>query len=95
LEKGRKYDTIEEFNFTFPLKGEFGNPKCIVPGKDGKPYSREGTVLDREEFERMKDEFYDIRGWDVITGFQKKEKLEALGLANVADGLENKDLLSL
>ena len=53
--KGREYDIIEEFNFTLPHKGEFGNPQGLVPGKDGEPYSRAGTVVDRDEFERMKD----------------------------------------
>ncbi len=51
-------------------------------------------MLDRKEFERMKDEFYEIRGWDVTTGFQKREKLAELGLDDVADGLENEGLLS-
>lgn len=91
--KGRIDDNIEEFNFTVPLKGDFGNPKCIVPGKDGEVFSREGMVVDKTEFEKMKDEYYSIRGWDVETGFQTRLKLDELGLAEVADELELRGLV--
>ncbi len=91
--RGREYDRIEEFNFSMPLKGEWGNPECLVPGKGGEPFSRKGLVVDRDEFEKMKDEFYDIRGWDVATGFQTRAKLVELDLADVADGLEREGLL--
>jgi aldehyde:ferredoxin oxidoreductase len=92
--KGREYDALEEFNFTVPQKGDFGNPQCLVPGKDGEPFSRLGMVLDRDEFEKMKDEFYEIRGWDVATGFQRRAKLEELGLGDVADSLASEGLLA-
>jgi len=92
--KGREYDTIEEFNFTVPLRGDYGNPDCLVPGKDGEPYSRKGLVVDRDEFERMKDEFYQIRGWDVATGLQTKAKLEELGLSDIADVMGREGLLA-
>jgi aldehyde:ferredoxin oxidoreductase len=92
--KGREYDTIEEFNFTTPLRGDYGNTECLVPGKDGEPLSRKGMVVDRDEFERMKDEFYEIRGWDVATGFQTRAKLEELDLADVADVMEREGYLA-
>jgi len=92
--KGREYDTIEEFNFTIPHRGEFGNQQGIVPGKDGEPYHRAGMTVDRDGFEKMKDDFYSLRGWDVATGLQKREKLEELGLGDVADGLERDGLLA-
>ena len=92
--KGREHDCLEEFNFTIPLKGDFGNPNCIVPGKDGEVFSRKGMVVEREKFESMKDEYYQIRGWDVATGFQKRAKLEELSLGAVAEKLENKGLLA-
>jgi len=91
--KGRASDTIEEFNFTIPLKAEFGNPDCIVPGRNGEVFSRKGMVLDRQKFEKMKDEYYAIRGWDVSTGLQTKTKLEALGLGDIAKALQQEDLL--
>jgi aldehyde:ferredoxin oxidoreductase len=91
--KGREYDSIDEFNFTTPLREDFGNPNCLVPGKDGEVLSRRGMVVDREEFEKMKDEFYQIRGWDVPSGLQRGAKLEELNLSEVAQKLESEGLL--
>jgi aldehyde:ferredoxin oxidoreductase len=91
--KGREYDVIDEYNFTTPLKGDFGNPDCIVPGKDGELFSRKDVVVDREQFEQMKGKFYRIRGWDVPSGLQRKAKLEELGLKDVAKTLEREGLL--
>lgn len=42
----------------------------------------EGAVLDKVKFEQMKDEYYELRGWDK-NGIPTKEKLTELGL-NVA-----------
>lgn len=44
-----------------------------------------GEVMDKEKFEQMKDEYYDLRGWDKETGIPTREKLEELGLGDVAD----------
>ncbi len=41
----------------------------------------ERAVLDKNKFEEMKDEYYELRGWDKQTGIPTKEKLEELGLA--------------
>ena len=50
-------------------------------------------VIDRDQFEKMKDEFYDIRGWDTATGLQRKDTLNKLGLNDVADALEGEGLV--
>jgi len=92
--EGRECDSLEEFNFTVPLKGDYGNPNCIVPGKDGEVLSRKGMVVERDQFEKTKDEYYQIRGWDVATGFQRKAKLEKLNLGEVAKKLEGLGLLA-
>lgn len=39
-----------------------------------------GTVLPREGFEKMLDEYYGLRGWDRKTGVPGKERLRRLGL---------------
>jgi aldehyde:ferredoxin oxidoreductase len=65
----RKDDNLPKKFFTQPLKKG--------------PY--EGEVLDEKKFEQMKDEYYDIRGWDKETGVPTREKLEELGLSDVAD----------
>ena len=85
--KGRKYDSIEEFEFTVGLKEDVFNADCLVPGRNGRPISRKGMVVDKIKFEKMKDEFYAIRGWDIASGLQKSTKLAELGLGDVAQEL--------
>jgi aldehyde:ferredoxin oxidoreductase len=91
---GRESDRLPDTFFTKPLKNPFGNPECQVPGRDGELFSRKGMVIDREEFEDMKTEYYRLRGWDPVTGLQKKEQLEELGLADTVDDLNKYELLA-
>jgi aldehyde:ferredoxin oxidoreductase len=81
---GRQGDQILDYFFQEPLKkGQvFFNPDCIMPGKDGEIISLLGKTWDRQEFEKMKDDYYRMRGWDVATGIPTKAKLEELGLEN-------------
>ena len=39
-----------------------------------------GQVMDNDSFEKMLDEYYQIVGWDNLTGIPKKEKLKELGI---------------
>ena len=64
-----------------------------MPGQNGEVFSKKGQVLDRGEFEKMKDEYYQIRGWDVATGLQTKAKLKELGLGDIAETLQNEKLI--
>jgi len=50
-------------------------------------------VVDREQVENLKDEYYRIRGWDAHTGLQKMAKLEELGLREVGITLQAEGLL--
>jgi len=59
----RKDDTLSERMFREPLK-------------DG-PWK--GEFLDKQKFEKMKDEYYMLRGWD-LDGIPKHETLKKLGL---------------
>jgi aldehyde:ferredoxin oxidoreductase len=68
----RATDTLPEFFFDVP-----------IPDGDQK-----GRKLDREKFERMKDEYYSLRVWDVETGLPRRSILEELGMKEVADVLE-------
>jgi aldehyde:ferredoxin oxidoreductase len=89
---GREGDTLPEFWHTTPLQESFMNPKLLAPGPDGQPITREGSVVDRGQFELMKDEYYRLRGWDVITGLQTESKLTELGLVDVARELRRVNL---
>jgi aldehyde:ferredoxin oxidoreductase len=90
---GRKDDTIGEFNFTESKETEEGmiglfNPDLEFPGAGDEIITRKGKTMDRNEFERMKDEYYGLRGWDVAAGLQKKEQLNKLGLDFVCSELD-------
>jgi aldehyde:ferredoxin oxidoreductase len=95
---GRKEDTLGEFNFTEPVEtseGVFGmfNPDLELPGAGDEIITRKGKTVDRKEFERMKDEYYLLRGWDAASGMQTKGKLQKLGLDFLLDEMEKGGLL--
>jgi aldehyde:ferredoxin oxidoreductase len=92
--RGRDFDILPDGFYTLPLAYDQANPECLVPGKDGKAISRKGAVVNRDEFEKMKDEYYQLRQWDVATGLQTRASLENLGLQDVARDLEHRRLLA-
>ena len=51
-----------------------------------------GVYVDPDKFEKAKDEYYALRGWDINTGIPTKETLVALGLQDVAKDLKNHKL---
>ncbi|MFO8143476.1 MAG: aldehyde ferredoxin oxidoreductase N-terminal domain-containing protein [Dehalococcoidales bacterium] len=85
--RGREYDVLPGAWYDSPLAESFLNPELLAPGSGGKPVTRKGAVLDREEVELMKDEYYRLRGWDEATGLQTEAKLKALGLDAVSKKL--------
>ncbi|NQT48550.1 MAG: hypothetical protein HQ578_06200, partial [Chloroflexi bacterium] len=91
--QGRDFDKLPETCHTVPIEYDHANPDCIAPGKDGEVISLKGTVVDRGKFEKMKDEYYQLRHWDVATGLQTRASLEELELKGVADDLEQRELL--
>jgi len=78
-------DMVADFNFTDPVQSVFMNDEVLVPGEGDTVLSRKGQVLDREVFKKMRDEFYQLRGWDPETGYPGKEKLHELGLSDLID----------
>jgi len=91
--QGREDDRLPDVMHTQPLPSTFLDPDCLVPDVNGNPVSRVGAVLDRDEFERMKSEHYELRGWDVDSGLQTRKRLKELSLGDVADELEARRLL--
>ena len=49
--------------------------------------------IDRDKFEEWKTLYYQLEGWDEISGWPTRPTLEELGLQNVADELEVKGKL--
>lgn len=92
--RGRKFDNPPERCFTTPVEFDVASPDCLMPGKDGELISRKGMVVDRDRFEKMKDDYYALRQWDIATGLQTRETLQKLDLKDVAEDLEGRDLLS-
>ena len=92
--RGREDDILPEEWHTSPLKKGVMDPECLVPGKDGEVTTRIGAVVDRQEFEKMKDEYYQLRGWDVTTGLQTLDSLNKLKLEDVAEGLKERGLIA-
>ena len=86
-------DAPSEVNFTAPIEHEPLNPQLIVPGPAEDPVCVKGNILDREKFEGMRQEFYDLRGWDPETGLQRSETLERLDLSDLAKDLQKKALV--
>lgn len=85
---------IPEQAYTEPLEYEIQDSQLILPGKDGEVVSLKGRVVDREAFERMKDEYYQLRRWDVASGLQTRTQLEEIDLKDVAQDLERRGLLA-
>jgi aldehyde:ferredoxin oxidoreductase len=69
---GREADTLPKKFFKRPLK-------------NGKT---EGYMLDYDEWQQSLDTYYKMSGWDIETGHPTRTKLEALGIAWVADKLD-------
>ena len=49
--------------------------------------------MDRDLFEAMRKEFYDLRGWDGESGLQKAETLEHPGLPDLMQDLKQIDMI--
>jgi len=81
----KKDDSVAKFNFTDPVQTVFMNTDVLVPGEGDTVLNRKGQILDRDVFKKMRNEFYQIRGWDPGTGYPGKEKLHELGLSDLWD----------
>ncbi len=68
----RATDALPEFFFKTP-----------VP--DGP---QAGKTLDRASFEKMKDQYYSLRGWDKETGLQLENTLKKLDMSDIAKELK-------
>jgi len=72
----RENDTLNEPYFKKAITCPAGSATGLVNGP-----------IDKAKFEALKDRYYELRGWDVNTGWPTRAKLEELGLKDVADEL--------
>jgi len=61
------------------------NADVLVPGEGDIVLNRKGQTVEREAFEKMREEFYQLRGWDPRTGCPGAEKLHELGLSDLLE----------
>jgi aldehyde:ferredoxin oxidoreductase len=97
--KGREGDTLPEVVFNVGLGRMYDaigmfNPECELPAGNGKTIKRQGMTLDRDAFEKMKDAYYKLRGWDPPSGLQTRELLDSLDLGDIASTLKSLGLLA-
>jgi aldehyde:ferredoxin oxidoreductase len=90
---GRQGDSLREVFYEIPIQSVRFNADCLVPGPEGEPVSRKGAVVVREEFEAMKDEYYQLRGWDRASGLPTRASMRELEMEDIADDLEAGGLL--
>jgi aldehyde:ferredoxin oxidoreductase len=90
---GRKGDRLLDYLHDEPIQFVRFDRECLVPGLDGSVASRKGTVVDRAEFEKMKSEYYELRGWNVESGLPTETRLKELELSDVATDLKESGLL--
>ena len=92
--KGRESEVIPQVYYERPYKDRIHpDGPALAPGKGGQTVSMKGAVVERDGFERVRDEYYAARGWDVTSGIQTKKKLDELGLEDVVPDLERRGLV--
>jgi aldehyde:ferredoxin oxidoreductase len=93
--KPKEDDYPQDYNFTDPVEVSGINPRMIVPGPGEEPLSFRGNIQDKQKYEQMRNEYYELRGWDTKTGLQKEQTLNSLNMADIAADLKQKGLLAL
>ncbi len=75
----------------FCVREGIDRDRDLLPGRlmqDPLPSGpAEGMVIERDKLERMKDAYYEFRGWDLATGIPTPDKLRELGLEELIPDL--------
>jgi len=87
---------VKDLERAFWVREGFSRKDDRLEGKMNEPSPSEtnkGEMLDEVEWNKMLDEYYQLRGWAIETGIPTKEKLSRNGLADVAEDLEKRGKL--
>ena len=87
----RIYNTEKAFNTRFGLghRSLDTTPRRFqqdIPPK--APRNTPDALVTPEKLNKLLDEYYELRGWDIETGLIKRQKLIELGLDDIADELQ-------
>jgi aldehyde:ferredoxin oxidoreductase len=78
---------IKNLERAFVVRDGITRENDMLPKRSFNQPMENGKVLDFDKFEKMKDDYYNHRGWDVSTGIPTRETLEEIGLGDVASDL--------
>jgi aldehyde:ferredoxin oxidoreductase len=82
--KGRFHSKTWNLSRLFNVREGFTRKDDTLPWRlfeeSSKKGPSKGQVVDRKAFEKMLDEYYDIVGWDRLTGIPTKQKVAELGI---------------
>ncbi len=91
--RGRVDDQLEEFLYNTPMENDIHlsmmNPEYKLPGRDGSVIALKGETGNREFFNRMMDDYYIDRGWDLETGLFTEAGLARLDLSDLLPELRS------
>jgi aldehyde:ferredoxin oxidoreductase len=91
----RSDDVPQNCDYEIPLEPDDSQFYGIVHGgENGTAGSRQGMVIDHNRFEKMKDEYYEIRKWDVASGKQTSDRLKELDLEDVSEVMKKEGFCS-
>ncbi len=78
--------TFNTLHTGFTRKDDYPPPRYMEePVKSGP---NAGRKVEKEEFDKLLDRYYELLGWDRATGLQTRRSLNKLGLEDVASRLE-------
>ena len=76
----RAYNVTRLFN----VREGLSRKDDTLPRRFTEPLEDTGWSIPVEDFEKMLDEYYELRGWDRKTGIPKLEKIRELGIEELA-----------
>ncbi len=79
---GKAFNTL---NTNFSRADDYPPARLMEEPIKSGPYR--GELLDKREWDKMLDKYYQLHGWGTETGLQKKQALEQLGLHELSEEL--------
>jgi aldehyde:ferredoxin oxidoreductase len=83
----RIYNLARAFNVREGIRREMDRLPARLEEEPLADGPAQGMLIERKTLERMKDSYYEFRGWDLATGIPTPKKLNELGLDYLAGDL--------